>query len=142
MDEQQLADSYSRGVKIGSHGHSHRSFIYMSDSELINELKVSKQILEDIVSEEIDCLSPPFGHIDLRVLNEAYNIGYRNIFTSNAISTPKDLGNLEIIQTMPITRLDSVASIKRKLSGSFYERVKGNIISSFSNLSVIVKEIL
>ena len=142
MDERQLADAYSRGVKIGSHGHRHRSFIYMSESELVNELKVSKRILEDIVSEEIDSLSPPFGHIDLRVLNHAYEAGYRKIYSHNDISIPKDLEKLEIIQTMPITRLDSVSALKRKFSGSFYERFKGNFISSFSNLSVIVKEIL
>ena len=76
------------------------------------------------------------------MLNEAYKAGYRKIFLNNEISIPKDLENLEIIQTMPITRLDSVSALKRKFSGSFYERAKGNFISSFSNLSVIVKEIL
>ena len=144
MDSSQIREIYSNDISVGSHGHSHRSLVFMDDDEIRYELITSKNIIEDIIQASIDSFSPPFGHVNENIINIAYDLGYRRIFTYKHVAKKlKDIPNdFHVFDTSPIYRIDTINSLDKKNRNILYEGVKENIISSFSNLTVIVKELL
>jgi len=75
----EMADN---GHHIGSHSKSHRNLAFLPDNELQIELEHSKKSIEDLLGRPCVSLSIPSGLVSKRVLNSAYNVGYKNIFTS------------------------------------------------------------
>jgi len=70
------------GVTIASHSHNHIPLAKCSDTTLKEELKSSKQILEDIIGKEVTSISYPFGSVNKRVSETAKEMGYRKGFCS------------------------------------------------------------
>lgn len=48
---------------IGSHGVHHIMFRYLNEQEIINELKDSKQFLQQLTGQSIDCFAFPYGRL-------------------------------------------------------------------------------
>ena len=67
------------GHEVGSHGRRHVDLNTLSDSELINELNISKNVLEELTEKKINLLRPPNGAYDSRVISIANNLGYKVI---------------------------------------------------------------
>lgn len=69
--------AYIRGHEIGSHGLTHevsKAFDVLSPEEQLDHLKQSKQILEDIIGEEVISFRAPAARVDKRfpmILTEA-----------------------------------------------------------------------
>ncbi len=103
----------SRSVfRIGSHSHSHRLLNRLSDGEVREELTRSKQILEDLLGEEIDTLSLPGGAGDRRVVQIARDIGYRLLFTSDMQVNSRHT-SASRIGRVPIGQATSLAELRR-----------------------------
>jgi peptidoglycan/xylan/chitin deacetylase (PgdA/CDA1 family) len=71
------------GMRIGSHGCDHRAWRTLTDSELHEELTVSKRTLAEIVGADVEEAACPFGSYDRRVLRALRDAGYRAAFTSD-----------------------------------------------------------
>ena len=59
--------AYNRGHEVGSHGLTHevsKAFDVLSPEEQLSHLKQSKQILEDIVGEEVVSFRAPAARVD------------------------------------------------------------------------------
>lgn len=67
------------GHEIGSHGRRHVDLNTLSDAEIINELNISKSVLEEITGQKINLLRTPNGAYDNRVISIANNLGYKVI---------------------------------------------------------------
>ncbi|NLP43260.1 MAG: polysaccharide deacetylase family sporulation protein PdaB [Peptococcaceae bacterium] len=67
------------GHEVGSHGRRHVDLNTLSESELINELNISKSVLEEITGKKINLLRPPNGAYDNKVISVANNLGYKVI---------------------------------------------------------------
>ena len=69
--------TYARGHEVGSHGLTHevsKAFDVMSPEEQLSHLRQSKQILEDIIGEEVVSFRAPAARVDKafpKVLEEA-----------------------------------------------------------------------
>ena len=69
--------AYNSGHEIGSHGLTHevdKAFDVLSPEEQLSHLKQSKQILEDIIGEEVVSFRAPAARVDKKfpmILNEA-----------------------------------------------------------------------
>ena len=61
LDWSQLGEMQAEGLEIGAHTHSHPNLIRLSRERVEEELRISKQILEDRLRSEIDLLAYPFG---------------------------------------------------------------------------------
>ena len=61
----ELADSGL--VEFGSHAHHHLHLTDLTDDQLENELKISKEILEGILDKAVTKLAYPRGRVDERV---------------------------------------------------------------------------
>ncbi len=93
-----------RALCVGSHARTHRLLDRLNDFELSEELRVSKQVLEDLVGYAVTRLSVPGGGLNNRVLELAGNAGYRFVYTSQVRrntrrSGPMNIGRVAIKRT-------------------------------------------
>lgn len=83
LDEDAIQTLAAEGMTIGGHGMWHRSWRKLSDSELHDELVVSKRELEGLLGCPVTTAACPFGHYDRRVLRVLCAAGYQRVFTSD-----------------------------------------------------------
>ena len=82
MSWRELRQLHESGHTIGSHTHTHPMLTACGDRSLRNELEVSRQLLEDVIGDEVNCISIPSGRVDARVLAACKAAGYRRVYTS------------------------------------------------------------
>lgn len=81
MDKRQIVELSQRGWIIGSHGKTHRGFIFLNDKQIKYELEYSKKYLEDITGKEVIHFSYPFGIYDKRAEIFMEELGYKFAFS-------------------------------------------------------------
>ncbi len=67
----------SKWVSIGAHGLYHNNYDEVSESTVIEDLKRSKEYLENTLQEKIDSLAYPDGSYNDKVIDLAEQAGYR-----------------------------------------------------------------
>lgn len=82
MSGRELRELHEAGHTIGSHTHTHPMLTACGCRSLRNELEVSKRLLEDIIGDEVNCISIPSGRVNTRVLLACQAAGYRRVYTS------------------------------------------------------------
>lgn len=80
--EQLQQSACSAYVTIGAHTHSHPILINCEDEVVLEELKVSKQKLEDWLGREVDCFAYPNGDYGQREMKVLRDLDYRLAFSS------------------------------------------------------------
>lgn len=75
FNDKQLADFASRGLELGIHGVSHRVFTSLSDSELLEELKDSKEWLQSLGAGNTLSICFPHGSHDRRTVGICSDFG-------------------------------------------------------------------
>lgn len=68
-------DIYSSGHLVASHGYSHKIFTKLSEEEIKEEIKLSKDVIENITNTPLKFIRVPYGIISddvLDILNENY----------------------------------------------------------------------
>ena len=88
------------GATIGAHGATHRSLTSLSIGDAEEDLRSSKQQLEDVLQTPITTMSYPFGHVNTEVRAAVQRVG----FTAAACS--KWGVNSEHSDTLLLNRLD------------------------------------
>ena len=86
MGWDQVKALHRQGHSIGSHGWSHAFLTRCSPAELGEELKRSKEALEEKLGSPVMEISMPGGRFNRRVLEACREIGYTKIFTSEPVS--------------------------------------------------------
>ena len=71
-----LREESRSGIAVGSHTVSHAHLPLLSDSELFDELTVSRQQIEDELGVPCPLVAYPFGESDARVRRAAARAGY------------------------------------------------------------------
>ena len=74
--EREIRELRKRGFSLGTHGTTHRKLTFMSKQACTDELRGSKQWLEDVIGEEVYYMAAPGGYINARVLQLAAECGY------------------------------------------------------------------
>ncbi len=69
-------------LQVGSHCKTHGFLNEMPDAEIREELRVSKEELEQLTGRPIDTVAIPNGAVDNRVRRIAQELGYALVFTS------------------------------------------------------------
>ena len=83
MGWDELRSMHEAGMVIGSHGFSHEILTNLLDTQIEEELRVSKRYLEKNLGIEIDSFSVPRGFCNERIIRMAYEAGYKHIFISD-----------------------------------------------------------
>jgi peptidoglycan/xylan/chitin deacetylase (PgdA/CDA1 family) len=71
------------GMRIGSHGMTHRPWRGMAVRELDRELVEARQVLSDVTGVPVDEAALPLGRYDRRLLSRVRREGYRHVHTSD-----------------------------------------------------------
>lgn len=69
-------------IDIQSHSHTHRSFVGLDDSQMFEELALSKELIEKHLGKECNYFAYPNGAYDFKMQNMAENAGYLMQFTT------------------------------------------------------------
>jgi peptidoglycan/xylan/chitin deacetylase (PgdA/CDA1 family) len=83
LDWPKVLEMHHHGMSFGSHGLNHLSMNTLSAKDAYNELKISKDILEDKIGEHVSSFSYPYGEYNFKTHKIAKNVGYNFIFTSD-----------------------------------------------------------
>ena len=77
----QVRELVEAGVEIGAHTYSHPNLIRLAPREAADELRKSKEVIEDRLGAQVDLLAYPFGkpkrHFDRETADLARNAGYK-----------------------------------------------------------------
>lgn len=97
LAENDIRTLHENGHIIGSHSHTHPMiFRTLTYAQMLEEWKVSKEILEEILGEEILHCSVPGGDSDLKTYESAVEAGFKYIFDSEPIVETRKLQNADI----------------------------------------------
>ena len=103
----QVRELHDRGHIIGSHSHSHPKIISnLSYKELLKEWKTSKDILSEIVGQEVMTASVPGGFYSKQVGRSAEEAGFKVLFTSEPTNKIEKLGGCYIAGRYSIKQND------------------------------------
>ena len=79
---------YEKGVTVGSHSSSHRSFADCDAKMLAEEIGENKSFLEDLLKSEVPHLAIPYGkreHYNMAAIDYGKSVGHRYIYSTNPI---------------------------------------------------------
>jgi len=82
LDWTMAAEMVRAGMRFGSHAHNHVVLTTLASERVKEELRVSRQMLEERLSCAIEVLAVPYGFCDRHVLDAAWESGYRAVCTS------------------------------------------------------------
>ncbi len=119
MSWRQLRELHEAGHTIGSHTHTHPMLTKCGNRSLCNELEVSKQLLEDLIGDEVTCISIPSGRVNTRVLEACKAAGYRRVYTSRVgQSTPLSQVSPEVLGRFVLRRATTEQTLGNYLAGN------------------------
>lgn len=90
LDEEGVRRLRRRGMGIGTHGMSHRSWRDMDPDTLLDELVVARARLAGVANAPVDMAACPLGRYDRRLLTELRDLGYTRVFTSDRRSARRE----------------------------------------------------
>ena len=77
-NEQILQMQNSELIEFGSHTLSHVNLSTITDEQLLNELKKSKEEVENIIKKECEAFAYPYGKFDEKIVSFVKEVGYKN----------------------------------------------------------------
>jgi peptidoglycan/xylan/chitin deacetylase (PgdA/CDA1 family) len=82
LDWTMAAEMARGGMRFGSHAHNHIVLTTLNSRRVNEELRVSRQVLEQRLASPVEALAVPYGFCDQHVLDAAWESGYRVVCTS------------------------------------------------------------
>ncbi|MBI5212494.1 MAG: polysaccharide deacetylase family protein [Nitrospirae bacterium] len=110
--------SLIEGVRVGSHGLTHRRLTQCSDKELWEELHGSRCYLEDVIGRPVTAISYPHGSVNRRVWETAREAGYEIGACSRFGVNSADCDNL-LLRRTEIVAEDSERILFQKINGAW-----------------------
>lgn len=83
LSRSHLVQLQSAGMKIGLHGHAHRSWRRLSPEAAREELVEARSRLEEAVGSQIVEAACPFGDYDGSAIRRLQSLGYSKVYTSD-----------------------------------------------------------
>lgn len=119
MTWEDVKDISDMGFEIGSHMLRHVDLTSLSEEDLYDELKKSKDIISSHIGRPIDTCSYPYGCINDKVVSMVKKAGYKAACSSfYGLNTPST--DSYILRRTEIDGYDTINSFKLKING-FYD---------------------
>ena len=143
LTKSQLLTLSEHGWEIGSHSHLHRSFKWMSNDGIKNDVVASKRIIENITGKEVTSFCLPFGDYTRKAIEIIEEAGFINLFMQlPLLKKAVKFSKIQLQYCRSIYSTDSVKTLQNKYQNINSEHLKENFIHSFSTATVLVKEML
>jgi peptidoglycan/xylan/chitin deacetylase (PgdA/CDA1 family) len=117
MDWAMVYELSRNNMDIGSHGMVHSFLTAFNNYTLLNELILSKQILEKYTRKRVDFLSIPQGFYNKRVLTIAKDVGFKAACSSDAGYNDFSNEALFLMKRITIRRNYSLKGFKSIIQG-------------------------
>tara|TARA_Y100000768_G_scaffold387512_1_gene379099 strand:- start:1774 stop:2499 length:726 start_codon:yes stop_codon:yes gene_type:complete len=105
-------------AQIGSHGESHKKLGMLSYSDQYNELKNSKEIIENIISKSVLAISYPHGSYNHHTTKIARLCNYQYGFCSNKNYNIRQ-SNRYLLNRSEVIATDSSENLTKKILGHY-----------------------
>ena len=124
MTKSDIIEWQSSDMFIGSHSYNHTNMCNLTNKEIKNDLKTSKEQLENIIGKEVMSFSYPFGRINLNVYDNVKQI-YSNAVTINRSRYNPTKHDRYLIPRIDMGKKLSKFKLFLKMM-TFYEDIKYN----------------
>lgn len=111
----QMGEMQRAGMAFQSHGHDHVYLTWLAEGALEQQLRRSKQMLEDRLGQRVDFLSAPYGDMNSQVVRVSQKEGYKAVCSS--WSWPARPG-LPVVSRVGIGHHTTPRNFRRLLTGS------------------------
>lgn len=141
MDSDMIKELSASGVDFGSHSHTHCDLTALTINQLKKELSRSKEILENLIDQEINSISYPFGRFNKNIISQVRDTGFRYGFS---MKFPDESDYSLTIGRYPIYGFDTIFTITQKIEhGMLYqcERIKSLCVSNLSGGTVLLNKL-
>lgn len=129
LSPQQIQELHQRGHVVGSHSHSHPPrMANCTRTQIIEEWRVSTDILSNIMGENVVTASVPGGYHAKRVAEAASQVGLKALFTSEPVARNNKVGDCLILGRYTIQRRTPPAAAAALASGKLTPRLKQQLI--------------
>lgn len=115
--EPQIQELRRQGFSLGTHGATHDKLTFMPEQCCLEELKGSKEWLEDVIGERVRYMSVPGGYINSRVRRLAQASGYVLAGTCNEwmnssknLNLPSDVNRVNIRRQFSIQDFEDIVT--------------------------------
>jgi peptidoglycan/xylan/chitin deacetylase (PgdA/CDA1 family) len=136
LDWGMIREIAGRNVEIGSHTCTHRDLTRIPLEEAEQELRVSKQSLEDRLGADVTALALPFGAVNLNIFTLARRLGYREI-CGGAFGLYGPFPG--VLPRLPVYRGDGKRALRRKLDFNALELIRVSCLQHFSRGTRLLK---
>jgi len=117
MTWKQLCEMSDNGMSIQSHAMTHEPLETLNRSEIIYELKNSKEIIQNRLNKNVSSVSLPHGSIKSDIIDIARKVGYEYIYISKINYYINTLTENNIIPRIPIHASYSVNDFVKVVDG-------------------------
>ena len=76
LEAEELREISRRGMEVGAHGTSHVKLANLGPEQLEEEVKGSRRLLSEVLGEELEGFSYPYGNFDAAALEAVRRAGY------------------------------------------------------------------
>lgn len=90
MTWEQLRKLVFLGMEIGSHGTTHRPLTELSSTEVLHELRTSKEVLQHHLGVPIKAMAAPGGFWNRRIAQASQRAGYEAVWVSTIGTNGKE----------------------------------------------------
>lgn len=141
LSKEQLKILAVAGIIIGGHGLNHESLAGMGSRRLRQQLRISKEGLEDITGRRVNYLTYPFGRFNREIEEAAFEIGYKKGFSlSHFKKSPTGF----TIPRFAVYAYDTPWTIANKTASGFLnglEKIKGTVMNQYSGGTIVLNRI-
>lgn len=109
-DDQIRSVAKSKFVKIGSHGFFHNNLGSIPLDDSVNELKMSKEYLENLTQYEINSIAYPDGSYTNQLIDKAFEIGFPYQLAAERYLQEDSYNEVKILKRKGIYPCDSCAN--------------------------------
>ena len=86
LSRSQVLEMQAAGVRFASHSYAHRDLTMLEERQCVEDLRASRQMLEDLLEQEVLFLAYPFGRHADHVRRAAEATGFEYAFATSSIN--------------------------------------------------------
>ena len=118
VDAEEVRELARRGHVVGSHSHSHPSYMSrINETDLDHEWRRSRELLAEILGEAPRHAAVPGGDVSQAVTHAVERAGYEILMTSDPILKVQRVGSLQVFGRFPIWASTSAETAAAYVAG-------------------------
>lgn len=107
------------GMQFGSHAHSHQDLTRLTEDQVRDELRTSKEILEGRLGKPVPFVAYPFSRSNEIVDRLAFECGYRVLFSGMGVARSGVPEGSPMVLRRSVTKKDDMSSFKFILANTY-----------------------